>query len=153
MTTVEFTIVFLCTAVFGTMIGAYLGTAQYRIRSGEALITKNCHCPACSHTLPILHQIPILSWFFLGGKCHYCHSSISKIYPVTEGGFLLYYCVSFILLQSRPIFLTCLWIFSVSIILLLQCGGQYRSLLKGILIFSGYHILYGTLLTLIQISI
>lgn len=152
MTAIEFTLLFLCTAVFGSIVGAYLGTAQYRIRSGEPLITKNCHCPVCSHTLPALHQLPILSWFLLGGRCHYCHARISKIYPLTEGGFLLYYCLSFLLLRDRPILLSCLWMLCVAVLLSLRCGGHYGALLKGILIFSGYHILYGTLLTLILVS-
>ncbi len=149
MTTFEFTILFLCTVILGSIIGAYSGTVQYRIQCDEPLITKECHCPSCRHTLPILHQIPVLSWLFLKGQCYYCHSPISKSYPLTEGGFLLYYGLSFLLLWHRPIVLTCLWLLTILIILFLHCQGHFRSMIKGFLIFAGYHMLYGTLLSFI----
>ena len=44
-------ILFLCTVVFGSIIGAYSGTAQYRIQYDKPLITKECFCPSCGHTL------------------------------------------------------------------------------------------------------
>lgn len=149
MTTFEFTILFLCTVVFGSIIGAYLSTARYRIQYDKPLITKECFCPSCGHTLPLLHQIPILSWLFLKGQCCYCHSSISKSYPLTEGGFLIYYGLSFLLLWTHPIVLTFLWLLTILILLFLHCHGHFRSMIKGFLIFAGYHIIYGALLSFI----
>ncbi len=39
----------------------------------------------CNHQLAWKDNIPILSYLILGGKCRYCGSKISPIYPVIEG--------------------------------------------------------------------
>lgn len=42
------------------------------------------HCYHCHNTLKWYHNIPILSYLFLKGKCGYCSSSISIQYPIVE---------------------------------------------------------------------
>src|SRR5207302_10196171 len=42
------------------------------------------HCPACGHPIRWYHNLPILSWFLLGGRCHDCHAKISLRYPLIE---------------------------------------------------------------------
>jgi leader peptidase (prepilin peptidase)/N-methyltransferase len=42
------------------------------------------HCPHCKKTLQPWHNIPILSYLFLHGKCAYCKMSIAYRYPVVE---------------------------------------------------------------------
>ncbi|MCM1044748.1 MAG: prepilin peptidase [Candidatus Gastranaerophilales bacterium] len=134
-------------------MGAYLGTVAYRIRCDELLVTRHCHCPSCGHILPTSHQIPVISWLLLNGKCHYCHTAISKSYPIVEGGFMLYYGLSFFLLWEHPLILTLLWMLLISIVLLLRCKGNYRPAAKGILLFAGYHVAYGAVLMLIHIAL
>lgn len=153
MTTPQLILLFLCTSAFGSIIGAYFGTADYRIRNNEPLVTKQCHCPVCRHILPTANQIPIVSWFFLRGKCRYCHSAISKVYPIIEGGFLLFYGVSFIFLCKHPVILTGLWILSIAVILLLRCQKHFRSMIRGLIIFTGYNVVYGLLLTIIHAAV
>ncbi len=41
-------------------------------------------CPHCRHTLAAKDLLPVISWVSLGGKCRYCHKSISWHYPVVE---------------------------------------------------------------------
>lgn len=153
MTTYEFLILFLCTAAFGSVIGAYFGTADYRIRNDEPLITTQCYCPKCRHILPTIHQIPIVSWLFLRGRCHYCHSEIPKSYPIIEGGFLLFYGISFIFLWNYPVMLVSLWILFIAVILLLRCQGHFRSMIKGGIIFTGYNLVYGALLFILHMAL
>ena len=153
MTPLYFTVLFLCTLAFGSVIGAYFGTADYRIRNNEPLVTSCCYCPKCRHVLPLLHQIPILSWIFLGGKCHYCKEPIPLRYPLIEGGFLAYYGVTFLLFWRRPLLLPCVWLGFAAVLLLLRSRRLSRSLGKGILIFAAYHLLYGFLLCAVLASL
>lgn len=42
------------------------------------------HCTQCKKTLKPWHNIPIISYIVLRGKCAYCHSAISFRYPFVE---------------------------------------------------------------------
>ncbi len=42
------------------------------------------HCPSCKKTLKPWHNIPILSYLVLRGKCAYCRAKISLSYPLVE---------------------------------------------------------------------
>jgi leader peptidase (prepilin peptidase)/N-methyltransferase len=42
------------------------------------------HCTQCKKTLKPWHNIPIISYLVLKGKCAYCHARISMRYPFVE---------------------------------------------------------------------
>jgi leader peptidase (prepilin peptidase)/N-methyltransferase len=42
------------------------------------------HCPKCKKTLKPWHNIPVISYIVLKGKCAYCHAQISMRYPFVE---------------------------------------------------------------------
>jgi leader peptidase (prepilin peptidase)/N-methyltransferase len=42
------------------------------------------HCPHCNTPLKIWHNIPVLSYFLLKGRCGYCQQAISLQYPLVE---------------------------------------------------------------------
>ena len=48
------------------------------------LATPNSHCPLCKQPIKAWQNIPVLSYLFLGGKCHNCESPISIRYPIIE---------------------------------------------------------------------
>lgn len=149
MTSFEFAMLFICTMFFGGTIGAYFTTAEYRIRHNKPLATAYCYCPTCNHKLSITHQIPILSWICLKGKCYYCKATIPTRYPIIEGGFLAYYGSTFLLLYRIPLLMICIWFGLIALLLCIRCQGNYRSMIKGLLIFLGYHLLYGSVLLII----
>ncbi len=146
MTPYYFILLFFCSALFGGTIGAYFGTADYRIRNGEPLITSECHCPRCGHTLPLTHQIPVVSWFALRGRCRFCGEPIPARYPLTEAGFLLWYSLGYLLLWRHPAIMLAVWYLTVSLLLLLRGLPHLKALLKAEFIFSAYHLLYGTVM-------
>lgn len=148
MTPFYFVILLLGTMCFGSIMGAYFGTAEYRIRTRQPLVTAYCYCPECSHSLPLLHQIPVISWIFLRGRCHFCSNPIPLRYPLIEGGFLLYYGLTFALLWTHPLMLPLAWMAFVIPLLLFRCHPN-RFLGKGILIFTCYHAVYGLILLII----
>jgi len=41
-------------------------------------------CPDCGAAIYPRHNIPVLSWLWLRGRCHHCHAQISIRYPVVE---------------------------------------------------------------------
>lgn len=42
------------------------------------------HCPQCKNKLKWWHNIPLLSYILLKGKCFFCKEGISKQYPIVE---------------------------------------------------------------------
>ena len=49
-----------------------------------SLASPRSHCPDCGTQLKALHNIPILSYCFLRGRCSNCGSLISVQYPLIE---------------------------------------------------------------------
>jgi leader peptidase (prepilin peptidase)/N-methyltransferase len=48
------------------------------------IIVKPSHCPNCKTPLKAWHNIPIISYLFLRGKCSNCKEKISFRYPMIE---------------------------------------------------------------------
>ena len=48
------------------------------------LVFSSSRCPTCRQPLRALHNIPLLSFLFLRGKCGFCQTSISLRYPLVE---------------------------------------------------------------------
>jgi leader peptidase (prepilin peptidase)/N-methyltransferase len=42
------------------------------------------HCPSCEKPLSFWHNIPLLSYLFLKGRCYFCKTHISWQYPFVE---------------------------------------------------------------------
>lgn len=94
MLTQELDVIF--TALFllsGLIIGSLLNVFIYRIPLMHAdpdnkkrlnLFWPRSQCRNCFETVRWQHNIPIISYLFLKGKCSYCKSSISIQYPIIE---------------------------------------------------------------------
>ncbi len=70
--------------MIGAFIGSFLNVVAYRVPRNESISFPGSHCPHCRHPLKPWELIPILSWVFLRGRCHYCHRPISVRYPILE---------------------------------------------------------------------
>ena len=70
--------------LFGISFGSFMNVLIYRIPEGLSVISPPSRCPSCGNRLKWYHNIPIISWLFLGGKCGYCKSNISMQYPIVE---------------------------------------------------------------------
>lgn len=69
--------------LFGTATGSFVNVLVYRIPSGRSLWTRST-CPACGHPIMFADITPVLSWFWLRGRCRSCRHSISARYPAIE---------------------------------------------------------------------
>ncbi len=71
--------------LFGTILGSFLNVCIYRLPRKESIISPSSYCPNCSKPIKFYDNIPILSYFLLGGKCRHCKEQISFRYPLVEG--------------------------------------------------------------------
>lgn len=71
-------------ALLGAAFGSFLNVLIYRLPQGASLSFPASHCPKCQRALKIWHNIPIVSWLFLRGRCAYCKASIAFQYPLIE---------------------------------------------------------------------
>ena len=70
---------------FGCCVGSFLNVVIYRLPLG--LSTSNprrSFCPLCKYQIPMWHNIPIISWLVLRGKCANCKAPISPRYLFVE---------------------------------------------------------------------
>lgn len=70
--------------VTGLCIGSFLNVVILRALSDESIIFPASKCPKCQTPLKWWHNIPVLSYLFLKGKCAFCGKKISIQYPIIE---------------------------------------------------------------------
>ena len=63
----------------------YLGLKPHTETEKLNLWLPFSHCPRCKKNIRPWHNIPILSFLFLNGKCANCKAHISIRYPMVEG--------------------------------------------------------------------
>jgi leader peptidase (prepilin peptidase) / N-methyltransferase len=72
------------TIILGFMIGSFLNVVIYRLPLKQSIIFPGSHCPHCGIAIPFYHNIPLLSYLILRGRCHSCKGRISLQYPLIE---------------------------------------------------------------------
>ncbi|MRI83515.1 MAG: prepilin peptidase [Nitratiruptor sp.] len=70
--------------LLGAVIGSFLNVLILRLPQGQSVVYPSSHCPRCKQPLKWWHNIPILSWLLLRGRCFYCKEPISIQYPLIE---------------------------------------------------------------------
>jgi leader peptidase (prepilin peptidase)/N-methyltransferase len=92
--------------LFGLLVGSFLNVVIHRLPlmlergwrreclaldgkepPAEApynLIVPRSACPACKAPIRALHNIPLVSWLLLKGRCGSCNARISARYPIVE---------------------------------------------------------------------
>ena len=70
--------------LLGLAIGSFLNVVIHRVPRGESLSTPGSHCPACHHPIRARHNVPVLGWLILRGRCADCAAPISPRYPLVE---------------------------------------------------------------------
>ena len=70
--------------ILGVMIGSFLNVVILRTPRDESISFPASHCMSCNTPLRAWHNVPLLSWLFLRGKCAFCGVKISIQYPIIE---------------------------------------------------------------------
>ncbi len=67
--------------ILGASIGSFLNVCIYRMPLDMSVNEpKRSFCPSCKYQIPIHHNIPLVTWLVLRGKCANCGSKISFRY-------------------------------------------------------------------------
>lgn len=87
----------VCFFIFlGAILGSFCNVIIYRLPRmlhGETLSLSwpVSHCPRCKQPIKARHNIPLLGWLLLRGRCAGCGQGISRQYPLVEALLALLY--------------------------------------------------------------
>lgn len=70
--------------ILGIVFGSFINVVILRIPKNESVVFGASHCFSCNTPLKAWHNIPLLSWLFLRGRCSFCSAKISIQYPLIE---------------------------------------------------------------------
>lgn len=70
--------------IFGLIVGSFANVCIYRLPREESIVRPRSHCPLCGTPLAWYDNIPIFSFFILGGRCRTCNNQISPRYLLVE---------------------------------------------------------------------
>ena len=70
--------------LMGGLWGSFANVCIYRLPKGQGVVSGRSHCPKCKKQIVWYDNIPIISYFLLGGKCRKCKKKISIQYSLVE---------------------------------------------------------------------
>ncbi|TWT32468.1 Leader peptidase PppA [Posidoniimonas corsicana] len=68
----------------GACVGSFLNVVYTRAPRGEDVVVKGSHCPVCNHPIRWRHNLPVIGWLVLRGKCYDCKAPIPIRYWLFE---------------------------------------------------------------------
>lgn len=88
---------YVALGLFALILGSFFTMLIYRLplmiagQNISPITPKRSQCPHCGSDLSFSMLIPIFSYIWYKGSCKYCHTPISKLYPLVE---LLTVCIT-----------------------------------------------------------
>jgi leader peptidase (prepilin peptidase)/N-methyltransferase len=74
----------ILSGLVGLAVGSFLNVVILRLPRGESIVSPPSRCPSCETPLRWYHNIPLLSWIALRGRCASCGAWIGWQYPLVE---------------------------------------------------------------------
>lgn len=72
------------TFIVGTIVGSFLNVAIARLPQEKSLIWPGSRCGACRQAIRWYHNLPIISYTWLRGRCSRCGTRFSPHYLIVE---------------------------------------------------------------------
>jgi len=76
-------LIYVLIFILGLIIGSFLNCLIWRLYKEETVLGRS-YCPNCKKTIHWYHNIPLISFLWLKGRCHFCKEKISWQYPIVE---------------------------------------------------------------------
>ncbi|MGY1779229.1 prepilin peptidase [Geodermatophilus sp. SYSU D01036] len=70
--------------LFGLAIGSFLNVVVHRVPAGLSVVAPPSRCPVCENPIRARHNVPVLGWLVLRGRCADCGTPIAPRYPLVE---------------------------------------------------------------------
>ena len=58
--------------VYGLILGSFFNVLICRLPENQSILRPASRCPKCLAAIKPWHNIPVISYCLLGGKCHAC---------------------------------------------------------------------------------
>lgn len=68
----------------GLIVGSFANVVIYRLPLGQSVVFPASRCPRCGRGIRPWHNLPVISWLILRGRCAFCAEAISPRYPLVE---------------------------------------------------------------------
>lgn len=70
--------------ILGGLVGSFLNVVAHRLPAGRSVVHPPSACPRCDSRIRPWHNIPVLGWLLLRGRCRDCGLAIAARYPAVE---------------------------------------------------------------------
>lgn len=77
-------LLYLFSFILGSVVGSFLNVCIYRLPREESIVYPPSRCTSCGSGIRFYHNIPILGYLILKGRCADCGQAISPRYPAVE---------------------------------------------------------------------
>jgi leader peptidase (prepilin peptidase) / N-methyltransferase len=72
--------------LLGLLAGSFLTTVIDRVPSGQSVVRPRSRCRTCGHPVRNRHNIPVVGWVVLKGRCADCGTRTGLHNPLLEAG-------------------------------------------------------------------
>lgn len=115
-------------ALLGLVIGSFLNVCIHRLPQRKSIVSPPSSCPHCGYVLRWYHNMPVLSYVALRGRCRSCKARISIRYPIVELVTMAVFVVHYLLL-GLDIMLVPRLLFACALIVLFAIDLEHHLLL------------------------
>lgn len=122
--------------ILGTVFGSFFFVVGTRLPENKSIIKPGSCCDKCKKELKWIDLIPIISYLIGGGKCRYCKTKISLLYPMIEIVTGCLFVLSFLLYGISYEFFAAILIFSLLILIFITDFKYYIILDSPLIIIS-----------------
>ena len=88
--------------VVGGLVGSFLNVVAWRLPNGLSVVHPPSACPCCGRGIRPWHNIPVLGWLLLRGRCADCATPISPRYPLVEAACGALWALLFVVMVPSP---------------------------------------------------
>ena len=87
--------------IFGLVIGSFLNVVIARVPERRSLWAPSSACPVCGQPIAWYDNVPVISFFALGGRCRACAAPIPWRYPIVEALTAALFALAWIMVEGR----------------------------------------------------